>query len=370
MRKQRGSMDLGEATYGVLRVAWAEQRTAVSADSEVAVGADEVEKSLAEVLPRAFGISGTVTRISAGTATDNFLVEGASGERWFAKVYPERSSLAEERAAIELAMFARTGGVPVPAVRPTVTGQCISRIGGLSMSLWEFVEGAETAEGGLVGERWATVGTVLGRLHRHLAGHPGGRPTERPAADLCDVPSAHLRYDRLIEVYQRCDSLDDDQSWALEAALIQRSLLPRVQTILESLPPLTAQIVHGDLAAPNLMMRGDDVAAVIDFQPPSAHFLAWEVARIGCDPRTVMSGEGWLTGLSHLLDAYREENPTAQSDLRAVVAVGCAYTLASTYPLGAPLQPPSVDHEGLIRYGRARHSAALRMLEALSDGVQ
>lgn len=334
------------------------------------MGADGVGKSLAEVLPRSFGISGAATRIPAGTATDNFLVESGSGEKWFAKVYPERSSLAEEQAAIELAMFARAGGVPVPAVRPTVTGHCISRIGGLSMSLWEFVEGAETAEDGLAGERWATVGTVLGRLHRHLAGHPAGRPSERPAADLCDVPSAHLRYDRLIEAYQRCDSLDGDQSWALDAALHRRSLLSRVQAILESLPPLTAQIVHGDLAAANLMMRGNEVAAVIDFQPPTAHFLAWEVARIGCDPRTVVSGEDWLTGLSRLLDAYREVNPMARSDLRAIVAAGCAYTLASTYPLQAPLEPRSVDHEGLIRYGRARHSAALRMLDTLNDSVQ
>jgi len=313
-------------------------------------------------------VSGTISRIRSGTATDNFLVDAGPGQRWFAKVYRDRSVLSDELAAIELTSFARSGGVPAPALRPAVTGHRISDDGEIAMSLWEYVEGAETAEGGLAGRRWATVGAVLGTMHRHLAQHPAYRPSSEPATGLCDLPAAQARYDQLIEAYRGCTTLDDDQAWALDTALHRRSLLPQAQSLLLSLPPLHVQIAHGDLAAPNVMMRGDDVAAVIDFQPPSPHFLAWEIARIGCDPRTIASGTDWLTGLSLLIDAYEQENPTVHIDLQTIVAAGCAYTLASTYPLRAPLEPPTVDHAGLIRYGHDRHRAALEMLDVLSAG--
>lgn len=329
---------------------------------------DVDEAKLAGELSRSFGVSGTISRIRSGTATDNFLVDAGHGQRWFAKVYRDRSVLSDELAAIELTSFARSGGVPVPAFRPTVTGHRISDAGDIAMSLWDYVEGAETAEGGLTGGRWATVGAAVGTMHRHLAQHPAYRPSSKPATGLCDLPAAQARYDQLIEAYRRCVTLDDDQAWALDTALHRRSLLPQAQSLLLSLPPLHVQIAHGDLAAPNLMMRGDDVAAVIDFQPPSPHFLAWEIARIGCDPRTIASSTDWLTGLRLLLDAYGQENPTVHINLRAIVAAGCAYTLASTYPLSAPLKPPTVDHAGLIQYGHDRHGAALQMLEALSAG--
>ena len=328
------------------------------------------EAQLNRVLREGFGVTGTLSRIHSGTATDNFLVVSESGEKWFAKVYREGSSPSDDLAAIELALFARVRGVPVPALRPPVNGHLIAHGDGISMSLWEYIEGAKTAEDGLTGQRWASVGAVVGRMHRHLALHPAGAPFYRAAGGLCDVPTARAAYDSLIEAYRHRDSLDEDQSWALDAALLRRSLLPRVQSLLHDLPPLTAQIVHGDLAAPNLMMRGDDVAAVIDFQPPSAHYLAWEIARISCDPRTIVSGADWLNGLAQFLKAYRQENPAVQLDLRTIVAAGCAYTLASTYPLEAPLQPSTVDQAGLLRYGRERHQAALQMLTALDDDAR
>jgi homoserine kinase type II len=116
------------------------------------------------------------------------------------------------------------------------------------------------------------------------------------------------------------------------------------------------------------MLRGDDVAAVIDFAVPTPRFLAWEIARIGCDPRTVMLGDQWLDGLPDLLAAYREEHPAVnEDDLRSVVATGCAYTLASTYPLSEPLDDPDAVTPSLELYARARHDAALTMLRRLPD---
>ena len=57
-------------------------------------------------------------------------------------------------------------------------------------------------------------------------------------------------------------------------------------------------------------------------------------------------------------------HPAARTnDIDATVAIGCAGMLASTYPLAEPLRPTPID-ASLLAYGRARHRAALMMLEA------
>lgn len=255
-----------------------------------------------------------ISRIPAGTATINYRVTDDLGGQWFAKVYRDRGLLQRELAAVELAEFARAGQLPVPCVRRTRDGELIKDSSPLPLSVWEFVTDAETAEGGLVGRRWPAVGALLGRLHRRLA------------------------------------------------------LLDRVALILARLPELTVQVVHGDLAAPNLLLRGDEVVGLIDFQPPAPLYLSWEIARIACDPRTVLLGDQWLTGLPELVEAYRDEHPAARpDDLVSLVSVGCAYTLASSYPLAESLKTTGPVEESLQEYGRARHAAALVLLDRLDD---
>lgn len=334
-------------------------------------GVNSVQQ-LTKALTELYGLNVAITtRVHAGTATDNFLVKDEQGREWFAKVYREHSTLEQEQAALELALFSRERGLPIPEVHRTSTGAYIGQTAGIALSLWDYVAGAETAESGLTGQRWVNVGLTLGRLHSQLAHHPAGLPTTQPPTGLYDLQHAQHRYDRLIEAYQRLNFLDADQEWALQAALHRRSLLPKAQSILQNLPPLTVQILHGDLASPNLLMRGDEVAAIIDFQPPLPQYLSWEIARIGCDPHTILLGEEWLSGLSELLGAYQQENPAVpEKDLASIISVGCVYTLASTYPLAAPLRNPARnarEKASLMSYGHARHEAALRMLDVLDE---
>jgi Ser/Thr protein kinase RdoA (MazF antagonist) len=324
---------------------------------------------VADILSQAYDLDpAEITRIPAGTATANFRVVDREGSQWFAKVYRDRAALRDELAAVELAEFARGGGVPVPGVRRTRGGEVIDGGSRLPMSLWEYVADAETAERGLAGDRWSSVGAVLGRLHGRLAGHPAAVPSVCPGAGVRDVVRSRRNFDWLIKEYGARGELDPFEEWALEAALERRALLDRAAGILAGLPDLMRQIIHGDLASPNLMLRGDEVAAVIDFQPPGSRFVAWEIARIGCDPRTVLLGDQWISGLAELLVAYRTEYPQVRVDeLVSTVAVGCAYTLASTYPLAEPLEDPAAVNPVLQDYARARHQAALVMLARLDE---
>ncbi|WP_394426494.1 phosphotransferase enzyme family protein [Streptomyces sp. SGAir0957] len=331
--------------------------------------AEEMVTAVAGTLTLAYGVHPVeVAQIPVGTATWNYKVTTRSGRQYFAKVYLDRASMSREREAVELAAFARGGGVPVPAVHPTREGALVEDVGRLPMSLWDFVADTETAERGLVGARWPAVGTVLGRLHRHLADHPAAAPRPRAGAEVCDLKRARARYERLLSEYGRRGELSSFEEWAKDAARQRLALLDRVAVILNELPALMEQVVHGDLSALNLLLREDKVAAVVDFQPPRPRYLAWEVARIGCDPRTVLLGDEWLTGLPVLLDAYRAEHPQVPvDDLLSCVAVGCAYTLASTYPLAEPLDAPATVDASLEAYARARHQSALMLLDRLDE---
>ncbi|MCX4825783.1 phosphotransferase [Streptomyces sp. NBC_01142] len=114
----------------------------------------------------------------------------SDGRRWFVKAYPTSADLGGEPQAPAPRDFARSGGVPVPAVRRTLAGDLIATVGGMAVSVAAYVEGAETAEGGLSGNRWAAMGEVVGRLHRTLARHPAGPSRRVPAHEICDVKRA------------------------------------------------------------------------------------------------------------------------------------------------------------------------------------
>lgn len=315
-------------------------------------------------------VPATVEPIRAGTATANFRITDQREKRWFAKVYGN-GELDREQDAVELAEFARTERVPVPAVHRTVEGELVERRGRLPMSLWEYVEDAETAEGGLTGGRWASVGSLLGHLHRRLADHPAASPTQRPGTAVCDVDRARTRFSRVIDELSARPQLQPFEAWVVDAAAERQAKLDRVAALLERLPPLTEQIVHGDLAAPNLLLRGEEVAALIDFQPPRPRLAAWEIARIALDPRTLTRDEEWLRGLPQLLAAYRDTHPAARAeDLLSTVAVGCAYTLASAYPLTDVLEAPGALGATQQTYARARHEAGLTLLERLEEAEE
>ncbi|MFI6113253.1 phosphotransferase enzyme family protein [Kitasatospora sp. NPDC051164] len=295
----------------------------------------------------------------SGTATSNYVATDGDGRRWFVKSYPEHAGLGAERRALELAEFAALGGVPVPVMLRTLDGNLIAVDGGLAVSVAAFAEGAETAGDGLYGERWAAVGATVGQLHRTLARHPDGPPRRAAAHEICDVQRGRQRLERLLARYAKQPPSSPFGAWARGTAQQRLDGLPATATMLETLPAtLATQIVHGDLSSLNLMLRGQSVAAVIDFRPPAHRSPMWELGRIVLDPRTVLGAPDWPAGLATAVVAYSETNPAMPvGDLLTVPRVAAGYLACSVYPLSEPLDdPPAVTPE-LEAYGRARHKA-------------
>ncbi|MEV5463248.1 aminoglycoside phosphotransferase family protein [Streptomyces cellulosae] len=308
----------------------------------------------------------------AGTATRNYVARDSDGGRWFVKAYPASADLDEERKALELGQFARLGGVPAPDVRRTLHGDLIATADGMAVSVAAYVENAETAEGGLFGERWATVGETVGRLHRTLARHPAGPPRRVPAREVCDVKRAGKRLERLLARYTERPPASEFAAWAQETAAQRLDALPTVAAMLKALPTtLTAQTVHGDLASPNMLLREQHVAAVIDFRPPGHRSPVWELGRIVLDPRTVLAQPDWPTGLADAVAAYRAANPALSAEeLLAVPRVAAGYLACSVYPLSEPLDDPAAVTRELEAYGRNRQAAMAALCERLTEAEE
>ncbi|MFJ5071559.1 phosphotransferase enzyme family protein [Kitasatospora sp. NPDC088556] len=344
-----------------------------SANGTVAVpstaGAPEQIAALTDTLVLEYGLHpAEITRIPEGTATDNYAIVDQAGRQHFGKVYRTCSNLDQELASVKLSEYAADGGVATARVTRTREHDLIAAHGRVPMSLWSYVPHTETAEGTLTGARWAAVGAAMGRLHGRLATHPAAAPAMEPGAAVCDVATARHRFERLILAYQHRPRLGEFEAWALQAVRERHAILEHVESILTALPPLTVQVMHGDLAGPNVLLRNDDVAALVDFGPPTPGYLAWEIMRLGCDPKSFQSNgvERWLTGYADLALAYRDANPTApEDDLLSSLRVGCAAMLCSTFPLSAPVERPHLVDAALESYARARHEAALTLLEQL-----
>ena len=153
--------------------------------------------AVAATLVLAYGLHpAEITRFPEGTVTDNYAVVDQTGQRHFAKVYRTRDRLDLERASVELSEYCADGGVAAARATRTHERELIETHGRLPMSLWSYVPLTATTEGGLMGARWAAVGTAMGRLHNRLAAHPAAAPTMEPGAVVCDVGASRDRFER------------------------------------------------------------------------------------------------------------------------------------------------------------------------------
>ncbi|MGW0551838.1 phosphotransferase enzyme family protein [Streptomyces altiplanensis] len=304
-----------------------------------------------------------------GAATRSCLAEDSNGRRWFIKSYPAGADLPAELEALKLDEFARIGGVPVPAVQRSSAGDLIVTAGGTAVSVIEYVDGAQTAEGSLHGDRWAAVGEAVGRLHRVLARHPAGPPRQVPVREVCDVEWAGQHLEKLLTRYANGTTGGEFAGWACQAVEQRSGALPQVAAMLKALPPtLTAQTVHGDLASPNVLLREQEVAGLIDFRPPRHRSAARELGRIVLGPRTVPAGPNWPADLAEAITAYREGNPGLPvEDLLSVPRGAAGYMACSVYPLSEPLDNPAAVTPELETYGRARHAAVGVLTDRLEE---
>ena len=321
-------------------------------------------RRLADALTRHYRCEArSVARIAKGTGTTNWLVRTPQAD-YFLKQYPPSADIAGEAAALKLSQEARAAGLPVPMVIPSAAGELLWSEGDLTLALSEHFP--DTTSGiPLSRSDMAQAGHTLGRLHTWLRDRPARRDTAERwlALAASRKRAAFERYLRAIEKREEQDEFDRRTAPLLRRRL---DLLPRAAALLASLPPLARQVVHGDYSLWNILFRGGELVAVVDFRPPERFLPAFEIGRAALAPETVTAGPGWRGKALAFVEAYcRANRDVERSDVEFAPHVWAIQLVRSEYGVRQHYFGPVERQADLDRFWLQRCKAADLILDDL-----
>lgn len=214
-----------------------------------------------------------VRRVEGGTLNHNFDVS-AGGRRFFLRCY--RANLETERISgeHELVRWAAVHGVAAPVPVEAKDGASVVIDGEERWALFPWVEGEAGERGALSAARVASLGDAHGRLQATLATHPasaGARMRQR-----WDEAESLRLLDHLLRI---CDGRPGDAD-VRETIARQRELLAGWDVRPpEDFAALPCQMLHGDFHDQQVLFRGDEVAAIVDWEIWHEDPRAWELVR-------------------------------------------------------------------------------------------
>lgn len=268
-----------------------------------------------------------VLPVAAGTVNSNYFLETEAG-RFFVRLYEQQET---DGVAYEWALLAHLAraGVPVPArvegPRPGAV-----RVGGKPVAVFHVVQGDDLCQARVSNERVRQVGAALALAHKAGLSFETAREGRFRLEDVGTLLGEVARAARpeLAEAEKRLRDLHAELTQAFSGPLTQ----------------LTRGVIHGDLFRDNVLWRGPDIVALLDWESASDGLLAFDLAV------TVLAwccGDRLDLGLGRaLVDGYRtqrELSPEEWEGLWWVMRLGCLrfattrltdVTLKGTYPAG------------------------------------
>lgn len=329
----------------------------------------EPGNAVTELLRDAYGLDGaTLDRLPVGQVTVNYRAQ-TDDTTLFVKQYMEGADLREEAEAIAMTRRAGASGVPVAQVVTSRAGEAISSHGQTAVSVWEWVHGRTVADG-LNFHQQREAGRALGKIHRAFADHPASRARAGKldrwmSPDLSKIEST---IDRIFSVIDSRPEPDVFDLQARQTLTERRVMLQHLPGLIEGLPTLTTQVLHGDYSAVNLLFSGDQLTAALDFRPPEPFLIAYELGRIAFDPRAVVYSDDWMAAGTNLTGAYLEENPqVSEGDVRFCARAAVIQLVVSLYGVKEHYLKPGLIQDDLDAFWSLRHQAAKKIMDGLPD---
>ncbi|WP_293577519.1 phosphotransferase [Phaeobacter sp.] len=330
------------------------------------------EAAVLALLSDAGGISPfQVERIPHGQGTVNYRVDTRTG-RFFVKSYFPGADLVAENAAIALSERARQAGIAT--ARPVCfgTGRFVVQNEDTAISVWYWVDGQMRTQG-LGPSALHDIGNVLGQLHKALHGQANSRAcADKTDRFLATRPATiHDQIDRIEAAVQsrigKIGGTDFDHV-AVRALAERRAQLERLPGLMQSLPALSSQLVHGDYTTLNLLFEQDRVCAVLDFRPPEPFLVSWELGRIAFNPDLIAAGGDWLTPAKCVIKGYLDADVgLAREDILFCGRVALIQLLKSLYGIKQHYIAPAPLQDDLDRFWADRHLSVNRMLAQLDE---
>ncbi|WP_436232660.1 phosphotransferase [Actinacidiphila alni] len=196
-------------------------------------------------------------------------------------------------------------GLPAAAPLPDRRGRTVARLGGHGYALFPWIEGRHREGTELSAAQSRRLGTLLGMVHAGLARVQPPPPADRRHHPSADPARTHEQIDELLDLVRGHRPRDTFDELAEHRLLERRALLRRHA---HRRPPdadgPVSGWVHGDFHPLNLLYRGEEPAAIVD----------WD--RLGVQPRAEEAVRAAAIFFVHPVDG-RLDLPKVRSYARA-----------------------------------------------------
>ncbi len=251
--------------------------------------------------------------IAEGVSNSNWLIEtsgsAANGKRFILTMYERRIELEDLPFFLDLLDHLAAHGCPVPRTIHDRSGASSRMLQGKAVALIEFLPGVSVDEPTPAQAR--NVGKVLAEMHGTALGFSGNRRNslgpDVSAQVLADCPSQALAeidpaLPKMVDVAR-----DVAQQWP------------------EGLP---RSIIHSDLFPDNVLMRGENVSALIDFYFACNDAMAYDLAVTHAAWSFSSDGREYRPEVGQALIAgYESERPLEDSERQAMALLAQGATL-------------------------------------------
>jgi homoserine kinase type II len=187
------------------------------------------------------------TGIPSGSVNTSYLLETARGKHLL-RIDEVKGEL-EVKRELDLLLFLRKHGFPCPQPLPDRKQRYYRESRGKCLSVYRYYDGRMVRADRLVGSQLDAIGRVLADLHTIGKSYKKGIDNRFSFERIADVYAEVRRH--LPSYFKRTvRTLDDEAEY--------------LQNYLES--KLPKGIIHGDLFPDNVIMKGDKVVAILDFE--------------------------------------------------------------------------------------------------------
>ena len=214
----------------------------------------------ARALGREFGLDvARAEGLAAGSVNSNVALVLADGGRAFLRVYEEQD-LAGARSEAALLLHLAGAGLAVAPPIARVDGEgWVTAHAGKPVAVFPWIDGEIRCQRGVSANDTHRVGTMLARIHA------AGSPTPR---------EGRFTVARLDE---RCEAIARSTDADLAA------MAPTLRALLDDVAARRTEdaprgLCHGDLFRDNVLFRGEEIAAVLDFESAADGPFAFDLA--------------------------------------------------------------------------------------------
>jgi homoserine kinase type II len=284
--------------------------------------------------------------LSAGSVNSNFELWTRDGARFFARIYEEQDSAG---AAQELALLRQLEacGLPVSPALSAADGSHTVSVGDKPLAIYPWVEGEIYCQRLVDAEAAQKVGEALAGLH--LA-----------SESVAELGQGRFGIEGIRERLSRIEA-EASPDLVLAAGELGAEL---EATLAQRQGDLPQGVIHGDLFRDNVLWRGGEIVALLDFESASCGTFSYDLAV------TLLAwcfSDGFDSALcAALLGGYHQRRPLSAKEGAALTSEGAfacvrfAVTRITDFSMRAAAgQSPVRDYRRFVARLRELQAGAL-----------